>query len=322
MKNLKKIVGVILAAGKGRRIKPFSLEFPKPLLPICNKPIMQYQIEEMRNLGIEEVIIVIGHLGTKIKEYFGSGKKLGVKITYIKQKKQLGIAHAVGQLEPYIKNPFLLFLGDIFYLSQNLKKMITLFNKYEVGGILAVKKEKNSESIKRNFSLILDKNNIVKRVIEKPRYVTNNLKGCGIYLFSLSIFDAIRNTPRTAMRDEYEITNAIQLLIDYGYKVYPADVINWDINITFAEDLLRCNLEQLARLKVDSVIAPTAKINKKAKIINSVLGEKVLIKEGIKIINSVIFAHTNVLVKGDITDSLVAPNLVFKKKSKFLEKRR
>lgn len=309
----KKIVGAILAAGEGSRIKPLNLHFPKPLLPVGNKPIMEYQIEEMKKLGIDEIYVVIGHLGTRIKKYFDNGKKLGVKITYVKQEKRLGIAHAVGQLEAYIQDPFLLFLGDIFYVAKNLKKMINLFKKAKVGGVLAVKKEENPELIKRNFSLILGKNNQIKRVIEKPRYVINDLKGCGIYLFDLPIFDAIRNTPRTAMRDEYEITNAIQLLIDYGYKVYPAEVVEWDMNITFAQDLLDCNLFQLKRLKKRKIIAPTAKIHEQTRITNSVVGEKVVIKEGIRVVNSVILSGTKVLSKRDIIDSIVNNKQIVKR---------
>ncbi len=313
----KKIVGAILAAGEGRRIKPLNLEYPKPLLPVCNKPIMQYQIEEMKKLGIEEVFIVIGHLGGKIKKYFGNGKKLGIKINYVRQKERLGIAHAVGQLEPYIKHPFLLFLGDIFYVSKNLKKMVTLFERHKAGGVLAIKKEKNPELIRKNFSLILGgKNNQVKRVIEKPRYVVNNLKGCGIYLFDLPIFDAIRNTPRTAMRDEYEITNSIQLLIDYGCKVYAADVVSWDMNITFVKDLLVCNLFYLKYLKKRKIIAPTAKIHEQAEIINSVVGEGVVIKKGIRIINSVILPGTEVTFKKDIINSIVNNKQIVKEEIK------
>ena len=314
MKKSKKIVGVILAAGKGRRIRPLNLHSPKPLLLVCNKPIMQYQIEEMKALGIKEIYIVIGYLGSKIKQYFGNGKKLGVKIIYVRQKEQLGIAHAIGQLEPYIKDPFLLFLGDIFYVAKNLKKMVTLFGKGKVGGVLAVKREQNSELIKRNFSLMLDKDGLVRRVIEKPRYIVNNLKGCGIYLFDLPIFDAIRNTPRTAMRDEYEITNAIQLLIDYGYKVYPANVVVWDMNITFAQDLLKCNLVQLARLRKKCLVCPSAKINKGAKIINSVIGSKAVVKNRIKIIDSVIFPSTKILDDKDIVNSIATPELFFENK--------
>lgn len=290
MSKGRKIVGVILAAGKGSRIKPLNFHFPKPLLPICNKPIMQYQIEEMRELGIKEIYIVIGHLGNQIKKTFGTGKKWGVEITYVKQKERLGIAHAVGQLESYVKFPFLLYLGDIFYVSNRIKKMITIFQKdKDMGAVLAVKEEENPELIKRNFALILRKDGTVMRAIEKPRYVTNKLKGCGIYLFDLSIFDAIRNTPRTAMRDEYEITNSIQLLIDYGYKVRVADVVSWDANITFAYDLLDCNLQQLKRMKKKNLIDPEARIKYPELVKNSVIGAKVVIDRPVKIVDSVIF---------------------------------
>lgn len=308
----KKIVGAILAAGKGNRIKPLNLEFPKPLLPVCNQPIMAYHIQEMKDLGIKEVYIVIGHLGTKIKRYFGTGKKLGIKITYVKQKERLGIAHAVGQLEKHIKYPFLLYLGDIFYVSRNLKKMVTIFRKNGAGGVLAVKKEKDPELIKRNFSPIMGKGNRVKRVIEKPRYISNDFKGCGIYLFDLPIFDAIRNTPRTAMRDEYEITNSIQLLIDYGYPVYAAEVVSWDMNITFAQDLLECNLEQLKRLKKRKLIDSTAKIKDPKLVKNSVIGAGVVITQPISIINSVVFPGVKINKGGEILNSIVTEKKKFR----------
>lgn len=301
----KKIVGAILAAGKGSRIRPLNMELPKPLLPVCNQPIMAYHIQEMRNLGIKEIFIVVGHLGSKIKKYFGGGKKFGVKIHYVKQKERLGIAHAVGQLEPYIKHPFLLYLGDIFYVSRNLKKMITLFRKNSAGGVLAVKREKNPELIKRNFSLIMDKGNRVKRVIEKPRYVTNDLKGCGIYLFDLPIFDAIRNTPRTAMRDEYEITNSIQLLIDYGYPVYAANVISWDMNITFAQDLLECNLQQLKKMGKRKLIDTTAKVKAPELVKSSVIGPKVIISQPVGITDSVVFQRVKINDQKEILNSIV-----------------
>ena len=104
------LTGVILAAGKGTRIAPFSQRFPKPLLPICNRPILEYQIEYMKNAGIREIIVVIGHLGYEIAQHFGNGRNFGVKIRYVEQEETLGIAHALGRLEPYISTPFLLFL--------------------------------------------------------------------------------------------------------------------------------------------------------------------------------------------------------------------
>ena len=86
------MVGVILAAGRGSRIQPFSSRYPKPILPVCNKPILEHQIAHMVALGIREVIIVVGHLGYEIARVLGDGHQLGVKIQYAEQKEILGIA--------------------------------------------------------------------------------------------------------------------------------------------------------------------------------------------------------------------------------------
>ena len=210
------LTGVILAAGKGVRMFPFSEHYPKPILPVCNKPILAYQIEAMKKIGIDEVLVVVGHLGYKIVDALGNGSRYGVKIQYVDQGDTLGIAHAVYKLEDKINTPFLLFLGDIFFITQDLKTMISVFDPNEVSGVLATKIEEDPKAIARNFSVILDKKGYVKRLIEKPKHIQNNLKGCGIYLFGLDIFDSLRRTPRTAMRDEYEITDAIQIMVDDG----------------------------------------------------------------------------------------------------------
>ena len=114
MGKRKELTGVILAAGRGARISPFSETFPKPFLPIRNKPIMQYQLECMITLGITEIIIVVGYNKEVIINHFGNGSAFGVNIKYVEQEDTLGLAHAVGKLEKYINNPFMLFLGDIF----------------------------------------------------------------------------------------------------------------------------------------------------------------------------------------------------------------
>ena len=303
----KKIHGVILAAGKGDRIKPLSLDVPKPLLPVCNKPIMQYQLEDMISLGIKDYIFVVGHLKEKIREYFGNGSSWGVNVRYVEQKEKLGIAHAVGQLETYLDGPFMLFLGDIFIVPKNLHKMVELFRKKEASAILAVKKENDPDSIKKNFTVVLEEPaGRVKRVIEKPRYLSTNLKGCGIYLFNPAIFDAIRCTPRTAMRDEYEITTAIQMLIDDGCSVFTADVIEWDMNVTVPQDILLCNQKRLKHTGKKKVVSGTAKIAPKTQIINSVIGNNVEIQEPIKINNCVIMDGAKIKGKKALNNSLIS----------------
>jgi glucose-1-phosphate thymidylyltransferase len=306
MTEISKYSGVILAAGTGSRIKPLSLSFPKPMLPICNKPIIQYQIESMKGLGIKDIYIVCGHLMDVFQKYFQDGHELGVSIRYVEQEKPLGIAHALAGVEKHVKTPFILFLGDILFITRDLYKMLDLFEKRQACAILAVKQESNPEYIKRNFAVLLHESKMVKRVVEKPRYISNSLKGCGIYFFDLPIFDAVRRTPRTAMRDEYEITSSIQILIDDGYPVYPAEVIEWDMNITVVDDLILSNLKMLDFLDKDNEIGKDVRLNPKIKIIHSVIGDDVVVEHPVTIQDSMIMPGTRVISHYDITRSLVA----------------
>ncbi len=305
----QRLLGVILAAGKGSRIQPLNLYLPKPLLPVCNKPIIQYQLEDMRDIGVQEVIIVVGHLKEEIISYFGDGAALGLRIRYVEQKETLGIAHAVAQLENEVNSPFILFLGDIFLVPKNLQVMERMFWERRAGAVLAVKREENPEYVRRNFAVILHASGTVTRVIEKPRYVTTDLKGCGVYIFDLAIFDAIRRTPRTAQRDEYEITNSIQILIDDGYPVYPAEVIEWDMNITFACDLLECNRSQLRRLGKPHLIGRDVRMPAGVTLERSVVGDGVTLDTAIAVRDSLIFSGVRVSADDDIECMLLTPDV-------------
>ena len=305
----QKLTGVILAAGKGSRIQPLNLYLPKPLLPVCNKPIVQYQLEDMRSIGVREVIIVVGHLKEEIISYFGDGSALGLQIRYVEQRETLGIAHAVAQLESEVDSPFILYLGDIFLVPKDLQAMEHMFWERQAGAVLAVKREKNPEYIRRNFAVILHAGGTVTRVIEKPRYLTNDLKGCGIYVFDLCIFDAIRRTPRTAQRDEYEITNSIQILIDDGYPVFPAEVIDWDMNITFACDLLECNCSQLRRLGTPYLLGKNVEVHPGAIVQNSVLGDGVRVERPVCIRDSLVFPGVRITSEHDVVRMVLTPDV-------------
>jgi dTDP-glucose pyrophosphorylase len=302
-----KLTGVILAAGKGTRMDPFSFHHPKPVLPICNIPLIRYSVQYMKELGIREIIVVIGHLGYEITRSLGDGSDIDIQIKYVEQKETLGLAHAIGQLENHISSPFLIILGDVFFLSENLPSILECFSKDDVSGVLAVKEEANSQAIRRNFTVILDEDQQVKRVIEKPRYTPNNMKGCGLYLFDLPFFDAVRRTPRTAMRDEYEITDAIQILIDDGFTVKAACVVKWDMNLTYPHDLLKCNLKQLECLGKNEVVGNNVQIHKNAKLINSVVGDNVVIKNPITIVDSLIFSGSVIPSNTSVEKYIITP---------------
>lgn len=248
-------MGVILAAGKGTRMRPFSEHWPKPILPVLGKPLMAYQLEMMASMGIRKVVVVVGHLGHEVVRALGDGSAWGVSIQYVEQEQMLGIAHAVGRLEAHVDRPFFLFLGDIFFVTENLDEMLTRFRRDRMGGVLACKREPDLEAMKRNFAVMADEDGVVTRVVEKPRFPRTDLKGCGIYLFDQAFFDAVRRTPRTALRDEYEITDAIQIFLDDGYPVAAAEVVKADMNVSYPKDLLDLNLLLLEREPSGSWIA-------------------------------------------------------------------
>ena len=303
-----KIMGVILAAGKGSRMYPLSEKVSKCTLPICNKPLLDYQIEMMKDVGIRDIIILVGYNGFEVVRVIGNGERQGVRIKYVNQEENLGIAHALGRLEPYVERSFLLFLGDIYFVCPSLMPMLEIFARDDVHAVLATKEEPNPDAIKRNFAIILNQDGSVRRVIEKPRHIENNIKGCGLYLFDLHIFDAIRRTPRTAMRDEYEITESIQILIDDEYRVMTSNIIQEDLNLTFVEDLLELNLFQLKKMKEKVIIGEQCNIPEKIQLENVIVGDNVVIKHPISIKNSIIFSNSVVEERGEIRDSIIDNN--------------
>lgn len=303
-----KYQGVILAAGHGSRMGPFGEQVPKPIAPICNKPLMAYQLDHMRALGIEDVIIVIGHLGHRITQVLGDGSAYGVRIRYVEQERRLGLAHAVGQLERHLKHPFLLILGDIFYEAPNLASMMREFEEQACGAVLAVMEETDVDAVKKNFSVIMREDGDVKRVIEKPRHPPNMLKGCGLYLFDLPIFDAIRRTPRTAMRDEYELTDSIQILIDYEYRVRIAPVVEWDMNLTFIGDLIACCQRQLVKLGESHVVGKNCEIAPGATFSETCIGDNVRITHPVRLERCVVLPGVTLDDGRDYSDTVITPD--------------
>jgi dTDP-glucose pyrophosphorylase len=298
-------VGVILAAGKGARMYPFSERSPKPILPILNRPLLVHQLEVMRSCHIEDVHVVVGHLGYVIASTLGDGARYGVRVHFVEQEATLGLAHAVGALEAHVQTPFLLMLGDIHF---HLKAPLTPLLDEVVAGVananLVSMYEPNPEMVRRNFVIQADERGRVHRVIEKPRYVNSQLKGCGLYVFDQHIFDAIRRTPRTAMRDEYEITDSIQILIDDGYIVQHKPIVERDLNLTKADDLLAINLLELSRSGLDRLMGERVDAPPGVRVDHSVIGDDVVIRHPIRIANSVVLPGVVVDSTADL-DSVV-----------------
>jgi dTDP-glucose pyrophosphorylase len=196
-------------------------------------------------------------------------------------------------------------LGDIyFHLKAPLRPLCEQVLSGEVNANLVSMYEPDPAMVRRNFVIQADERGRVHRVIEKPRYVESQLKGCGLYVFDPHIFDAIRRTPRTAMRDEYEITDSIQILINDGYVVHHHPIVERDLNLTKPDDLLTINLIELERAKLPRLVAETATLAAGTRIERSVVGHGAVIQHPIRISNSVIMPNVVVDASTDL-DSVV-----------------
>jgi bifunctional UDP-N-acetylglucosamine pyrophosphorylase/glucosamine-1-phosphate N-acetyltransferase len=237
---------VILAAGEGVRLQPITSTRPKHLIKVGGKPILEHCLNAVRTSGIEEALIVIHYMGEAIRQYFGDGKKFGLKIEYVEQKAVLGTGNAVSMVEPYVKDDFLLVYGDLLFSAEAVKNVIDLHRKEKPVATMAVVPVGNPE----DYGIVeLEDEKHVKRIAEKPNReeAPSNLANAGVYVFSTEIFDKIRETSASA-RGEWEITDAISQLSKEKKTVLVAKISSGDwIDIGRPWDLLEANRWTLER---------------------------------------------------------------------------
>lgn len=298
--------GVILAGGRGARMDAMQDVLPKCLLPIGNVPIVERQILQMREVGVRQIVLVVGHLDHLVRDALGDGSRWGVRLRYVHQEHPHGIAHAAGLCEPLVQGPFLLFLGDIHFVAPDLAEMLEMMASRDLGAVLAVKEEEDLSSLQKGYAVVRADDDRVQRVVEKPRHPTTRLKGCGLYLFDVSFFDAIRRTPRSALRDEYEITDAIQVFIDDGRRVEAAQIVEYDINLTDPRDLWKANMRCLQDRGQESIVDVDAVVEVGATVQGSVVGPGARIAAGTRVRRSVVLADC--LVEQDVMDTVVTPH--------------
>lgn len=239
--------GVILSGGTGTRLRPITHTGPKQLVPVANRPVIEYAIEDLREAGITEIGIVIGNLGmAEIQDTLGDGAEYGVDLTYIVQGEPLGLAHATGCARSFVgDDDFVVYLGDNI-LKQGISEMIESFvdGDYAAGIALQQVDDPHQYGIAD-----VDGEGRVTRLVEKPDDPPSDLALIGIYVFSPAIFDAIDQiTP--SWRGELEITDAIQLLLDRNQAIDSHVVRGWWKDTGKPEDILEANrlvLEDLDR---------------------------------------------------------------------------
>jgi len=302
--------GVILAAGRGSRMGPLADHFPKALLPVANVPLIVRHVETLQRLGVHEIIIVVGHHASMIESALGDGRDHGVALHYVHQHERHGIAHAVAAMESHITAPFYLLLGDIYFEFTDPGAASRAFETHGAAAVLAVEHDADPAAVERNFSVALEAGGRVRRVVEKPTSTDCRCKGCGLYLFDTRIFDAIRQTPRSALRNEFELTDAIQVLIDDGAPVYGVAMTAWDINLTEPADLIACNVRALEALGQRSLIGQNCEIAPGATLHHTTLGDGARITHPIRLERCVVLPGTTVDSECDLQDAVIAPNLI------------
>lgn len=306
--------GLILSGGKGTRLRPLTFTRAKQLMPIANKPVLFRVIEAIRDAGIDEIGIVIGDTGEEIRQAVGSGERWGVRITYIPQAAPLGLAHAVKISQEYLGDErFVMFLGDNV-IQGGISPLIRQFADSDWNSqiVLTEVEEPQHYGVAQ-----LDSDQRIVRLIEKPRVPPSNLALVGIYMFDHHIFEAV-NAIQPSWRNELEITDAIQWLVDHGRRVYPYVHRGWWIDTGKSADMLEANNRVLAELahKVEGYVDRDSKIDhlvmveSGAEIINSVVRGPAIIGEHTRIINSYIGPFTSIYHHTVVENSEIEHSIV------------
>jgi dTDP-glucose pyrophosphorylase len=236
---------VILAAGRGVRMGQLGNNYAKALMPVGDAPVVGHHLRMLRGLGINDVLMVVGHRAADLVRELGDGARYDVRIRYVEQPLQLGIAHAVGRVRAEVPGPFLLLLGDYFFWAAEPQRLLARLASG--ASAIAAKREPDPRLVAAACELLTDGGQRITAVIEKPHRPAGDLKGCGFYALQPIVFDYIAVTPRTALRDEYELSHSLDLLVRGGHHLFAEDVGVWDCNLTFPVDVLDCNMEWLAR---------------------------------------------------------------------------
>lgn len=210
---------IILTAGEGTRMRPLTTTRPKTMLITGGKPLIQYNIESLRDAGIKDITLVVGYKHEVIEEYFGDGSEFGVNINYAIQDGQLGTAHAIATAEEYIDESFIVLNGDIivsYDLIRNLIEKYATRKSNDVKAVLTLIEVDDPSS----YGIVSMLNDKIVEIIEKPSVeeAPSQLANAGIYLFSQEIFDAIRQT-EISERNEYEITDSLQITLDNNHEI-------------------------------------------------------------------------------------------------------
>lgn len=239
---------VILSAGEGTRMRPLTLSRPKTMIPVGGKPIVQYNVEALRDAGVKDILMIVGYHEEMVKAHFKDGIELGVNISYVTQKERLGTAHAIGMAEEHMDGPFIVLNGDIIIDPDLLGELISKYDSGDAQSMMILTEVENPSA----FGVVEMDGEWVIKIVEKPKKgeEPSNLINTGIYVFNRDIFSCIDKTPISA-RGEYEITDSLQMQMDDGLNVMGLKTDKKWIDVGRPWELLEINEQILSTMKCD-----------------------------------------------------------------------
>jgi glucose-1-phosphate thymidylyltransferase len=305
--------GLILSGGKGTRLRPLTYTSAKQLVPVANKPVLFYGIEALAAAGIRDIGIVVGDTQAEIRAAVGDGSTWGVRVTYIEQDAPRGLAHAVLISESFIgREPFVMYLGDNL-LNKGITGFAEEFVREQPAAQILLARVPDPQM----FGVAELENGRVVRLVEKPAEPKSDLALVGVYMFSPEVFESVKRI-RPSFRNELEITDAIQDLIDRGLEVRPHIVDGWWKDTGKLEDMLEANrliLDTIER-RVDGSVDAASRIEGKviieagAVIEQSVIRGPVIIGAGARIVHAYVGPFTSIMSGAEIRDSEIEHSIV------------
>ncbi|MBU4331304.1 MAG: glucose-1-phosphate thymidylyltransferase [Acidobacteriota bacterium] len=305
--------GLILSGGRGTRLRPLTYTQAKQLVPVANKPVLFYGIEALCEAGIKDIGIIVGDTRDEIRKAVGDGSRWGVMVTYIEQDAPLGLAHAVKVAADFLqREPFVMYLGDNI-LKSGITSLVGEFQRKKPNALILLTEVPNPEI----FGVAELKEGRVIRLVEKPKNPRSNLALVGVYMFDEHIFEAV-DAIKPSWRNELEITDAIQYLIDSGKNVIPHMVTGWWKDTGKLEDILEANnlilsgIRRDIRGRIDGATKITGEVilEKGVEVTGGIIRGPVIIGENTQIVDSYIGPFTSIqkncrIVKTEIENSIV-----------------
>ena len=305
--------GLILSGGKGTRLRPLTYTSAKQLVPVANKPVLFYGIEAIAAAGITEIGIVVGDTQAEIRAAVGDGSRWGVRVEYIEQDAPRGLAHAVKISRDYLAGePFVMYLGDNL-LNKGITHFVEEFEREKPAAQILLTRVPDPQQ----FGVAVLKDGRVVRLVEKPKEPIGDLALVGVYMFGPEVFESV-NRIAPSFRNELEITDAIQDLIDRGLTVRPHLVEGWWKDTGKLEDMLEANrliLDTFDR-RIEGTVDAGSRIEGKvvvepgAVIERSVVRGPAIIGRGARIIHGYVGPFTSIGAGVEIRDTEIEHSIV------------